>query len=232
LTGASTGGLNGNSTSGLTSSNLTGGASPNLAPLPATYSTLSYGAKSETVKGLQIFLNTRGFFVAQGINPGARGYETNYFGPATLNALNRYRTALNSRNTSGLMGGNAGGSLASGSFAGANSSSTQSLGTSTSRLGKTFRFYSTFIPFTTNSNVKNLQIFLNDLGFTVAKSGPGSKGQETMYFGNATKAALIRFQEYYSTEILKPVGLTKGTGNFGPSTIKKMNRILSELYTF
>jgi hypothetical protein len=74
--------------------------------------------------------------------------------------------------------------------------------------------------------VKYLQMFLNDIGFIVAMTGPGSKGQETMYFGNATRVALIRFQEFFKTEILAPYNLLKGTGNFGPATMRKVNGML------
>lgn len=48
---------------------------------------------------------------------------------------------------------------------------------------------------TSGDEVRNLQIFLNNRGFLVSLSGPGSKGQETSYFGPATQAALARYQE-------------------------------------
>jgi len=46
----------------------------------------------------------------------------------------------------------------------------------------------------TGDDVKSLQQYLNDSGYTVASSGVGSKGNETSYFGNATQAALKKFQ--------------------------------------
>jgi peptidoglycan hydrolase-like protein with peptidoglycan-binding domain len=58
----------------------------------------------------------------------------------------------------------------------------------------------------------------NALGFTIAKSGAGSPGKETNYFGPATRLALIRFQEANAKTILAPLGLTKGTGTFAAGT--------------
>ncbi len=47
-------------------------------------------------------------------------------------------------------------------------------------------------------DVLALQKFLNVHGFTVASSGSGSLGNETIYFGAATQAAVIRFQIAHS----------------------------------
>ncbi len=44
-------------------------------------------------------------------------------------------------------------------------------------------------------DVQALQIFLNARGFLVAKTGPGSIGNETKIFGTRTKQALILFQK-------------------------------------
>jgi len=43
-------------------------------------------------------------------------------------------------------------------------------------------------------DVRQLQIFLNDNGFPVAAGGAGSPGKETNLFGNATRAALVKYQ--------------------------------------
>jgi uncharacterized delta-60 repeat protein/uncharacterized repeat protein (TIGR02059 family) len=44
-------------------------------------------------------------------------------------------------------------------------------------------------------DVRNLQRFLNQNGFSVATSGAGSPGRETNLFGPATRRALIRYQQ-------------------------------------
>ena len=52
------------------------------------------------------------------------------------------------------------------------------------------------IPYATaNPRILQLQRFLNAQGYTVSVTGPGSQGQETSYFGPATRRALIRFQQ-------------------------------------
>ena len=79
----------------------------------------------------------------------------------------------------------------------------------------------------TGAEVMALQKFLNSNGFTVAASGAGSVGNETSTFGPATKAAVIKFQNAYKADILTPVGLTAGTGNWGASSRAKANTMCS-----
>ena len=54
------------------------------------------------------------------------------------------------------------------------------------------------------------------------------EGLVTGTFGIATKSAVIRFQEKYASEILTPVGLTKGTGLVGPTTRAMLNFLLGK----
>ncbi len=69
-----------------------------------------------------------------------------------------------------------------------------------------------------SDDVLRLQKFLNANGFIVANTGFGSPGHETKIFGRATRAALIKFQNKYKKQILEPLGLSNGTGIFGPAT--------------
>lgn len=71
-----------------------------------------------------------------------------------------------------------------------------------------------------------LQKFLNENGFIVSASGPGSLGRETELFGRNTREALIRFQEANKDSILAPYGLTSGTGILGDSTLEFINKSL------
>lgn len=83
---------------------------------------------------------------------------------------------------------------------------------------------------TTSGDVRELQKILNLSPETaIPGSGIGSKGQETNYFGNLTRAAVVRFQEKYRDEILVPNGLTVGTGYVGPATLVMLNKLEQEL---
>jgi len=73
-----------------------------------------------------------------------------------------------------------------------------------------------------NSEVKCLQEFLESQGSEIYP-----EGLVTGNFLSLTKAAVIRFQEKYATEILVPLGLEKGTGYFGPMTRAVANQKLN-----
>jgi len=73
-----------------------------------------------------------------------------------------------------------------------------------------------------NSEVKCLQEFLKNQGKDIYP--------EELVTGNfltLTKAAVVRFQEKYKSEILEPLELEKGTGFVGKMTRAKINDILT-----
>lgn len=74
-----------------------------------------------------------------------------------------------------------------------------------------------------NSDVLELQKYLNSNGYLLSKVGVGSVGKETDYFGKMTLRALKMFQEANSNDILKPIGLKEATGYFGISTRNFIN---------
>jgi len=78
-------------------------------------------------------------------------------------------------------------------------------------------------------DVRSLQAVLNrDPDTRISSSGAGSPGNETDYFGPATKRALINFQEKYREEVLTPAGLISGTGFFGEKTRLKAKSLFAE----
>lgn len=62
----------------------------------------------------------------------------------------------------------------------------------------------------TGADVRALQQWLNANGYQVSASGAGSVGNETQYFGPATRSALARYQA--------AVGIAPAAGYFGPIT--------------
>lgn len=87
-----------------------------------------------------------------------------------------------------------------------------------------------FVPFTRNlkkgdrgEDVKRLQIYLNTHGFIIAETGVGSPGHETELFGVNTEIALKKFQEANAEVLLKPFGMTVGSGFFGEATRALIN---------
>jgi hypothetical protein len=70
-----------------------------------------------------------------------------------------------------------------------------------------------------------LQKFLNNNGFTIAPSGPGSIGQETTMFGSLTLAAVMRFQ-CAKQIVCEGDSQTTGYGRVGPRTRTTINNLI------
>lgn len=81
-------------------------------------------------------------------------------------------------------------------------------------------------PNSEGEDVKNLQITLNKLGFTINKTGPGSPGNETSYYGQLTIEAIKKFQCQYSI-VCSGDELTTGYGLAGVKTIDRLNELAS-----
>lgn len=87
----------------------------------------------------------------------------------------------------------------------------------------------------TDPDVRELQKVLNaDVDTMVnfeGRPGDGSPGEESTYFGNKTKLAVIKFQEKYRSAILTPVGLTAGNGEVNKLTRAKLNLLIGVINT-
>ena len=71
-------------------------------------------------------------------------------------------------------------------------------------------------------DVKSLQQFLNSRGFMVSPAGPGAPGNETKFFGPATRAAVIKFQ--LANGIIQSA-TGAGAGHVGPKTRARINEL-------
>ncbi len=88
-----------------------------------------------------------------------------------------------------------------------------------SKEAETMHFTSTLTSGSKGKTVEYLQECLSGL------EGIYPDAEITGFFGAKTKEAVIKFQEKYADEILKPAGLTSGNGRVGPSTRKKLNDV-------
>ena len=81
---------------------------------------------------------------------------------------------------------------------------------------------------TSSQDVLNLQRFLNNRGFKITSSGPGSKGYETNVFGSKTSKALGKFQEEYRKLLLTSSSDYSSLGEVGPKTAALINNLPCE----
>jgi len=206
---------------------------------------------SEDVRYLQRFLNSHVGTKVADTGLGSPGNETRYFGLLTKDAVIRFQNMYASEVLAqwGLTKGN--GYVGQSTrkklnelLAGQASTTTTTIPqvTTITIPGATtippvtvtgipagFTFQKTLWKGSVSEDVRYLQRFLNShTGTKVADTGLGSPGRETNYFGDLTKAAVIKFQDMYASEVLAQWGLTKGNGYVGQSTRKKLNELLGE----
>lgn len=67
----------------------------------------------------------------------------------------------------------------------------------------------------TGRDVQELQQFLNQNGYLLSSTGPGSPGRETRYFGAKTRETVVRYQQAN--------GITPASGYVGPKTRAFLN---------
>ncbi len=170
---------------------ITNAETPSALAVPSTQLCgtfdLKLGMVGSEVLELQKYLNNNGYPVAQ-TSFGSKGQETTYFGELTKNALAKLQATHNLQATFGVF----------------DSVTKKFLGCTTPTLTLTRNLSIGMV----GTDVLALQQFLNNNGFPVALTGPGSKGQETMYFGVLTKNALSQFQKanQIPTESGSPLG--------------------------
>lgn len=73
-----------------------------------------------------------------------------------------------------------------------------------------------------SEEVKQLQKFLNQAGYKIADSGPGSPGNETDYYGPLTQAAVQKFQKEQGI-VSSGDPASTGYGRVGPKTLEALN---------
>lgn len=115
---------------------------------------------------------------------------TGYFGAITQNALIEYQTKMNIVPSNGYYDVRTKNTLLTSTITNQETLiiSTQTPVTTSEKFLRNLSFGMT------GNDVLLLQKFLNNNGFIIATTGPGSQGNETTYFGKATQQAVINFQ--------------------------------------
>ena len=87
-------------------------------------------------------------------------------------------------------------------------------------------FYGNFGVGVANKDVSALKSVLATEGVSSSDAGSSlqDKGRDP-YFDESTASAVVAFQEKYKSEILAPLGLSRGTGYVGAGTRRKLNQL-------
>lgn len=198
--------------------------SPTVKPAPDKFTKLlSSGTVHEEVRYLQQLLNRQGILVAKS-GVGSPGRETNYFGTLTKKAVIRFQQIHNLQQT---------GIVSAADRVVLNSLwdkvSVQQPVPQTALKMSSQTFTRTLTSGSRGEDVKLLQVWLNANGFTVSTQGAGSPGHETDLYGSATHKAVMKLQQKYADEILKPLGLRYPTGTFAGRTKEFVNQRLESI---
>ncbi|MEK7546453.1 MAG: Ig-like domain-containing protein [Patescibacteria group bacterium] len=183
------------------------GLVPPIRPLTRT---LAPNDVHADVKVLQKFLNDNRFLLAAR-GAGAPGSETERFLTLTVRALAKFQAAHGLLSEKGSLG-------PKNLFFLEGLTENPSIFQCPSLVPPTVRLARDLKQGDRGADVRVLQRFLNDNGYALAASGPGSKGQETTNYFALTRVALARFQGAY--------GLTAENGAMGPLTRSFMNALI------
>ena len=176
--------------------------SDTICPLK-TNQDFKLGDIHEDIRSFQKYLNNNGFILASS-GPGSPGRETNYFGPVTKAALIKFQNNNNIA-VSGIL------DLTTRNYLNCNNTKAPFVFKTDFKLGDV------------HEDIRVFQKYLNNNGFVLAQSGPGSVGSETNYFGSVTKAALTKFQQAKGLSI---------TGNLDLQTRNYLNGTTTKVTTF
>lgn len=167
---------------------------------------LKFGSSGSAVVALQTYLiQTKAGPAAERL---AQAGATGSFGAMTQAALIEFQIRAGISPATGYYGPVTRAYVASGKITNTVTTTSVTPTTTTVSVSRDLQLEST------GEDVRTLQKTLNAKGFTIARSGPGSMGNETTYFGPATKLAVIAFQ--------KAKGISPAAGYVGPVTRKAL----------
>jgi peptidoglycan hydrolase-like protein with peptidoglycan-binding domain len=179
---------------------------PKETPIVTFSNDLDVGSRGEDVLKLQKFLTENGMMLL--------GEVSGYFDSQTKIALSNYQFKNKITPASGYFGPK------TRKFINAKIEINRS---KQSTIQGKYNFTKNLKLNSTGEDVRQLQKFLNSKGFIISESGVGSIGNESETYGEKTKQAVKKYQEYYKNEILLPYRLTQGTGLFYEATRKHIN---------